>query len=161
MASALAVQCSNQLSYEDPYTGSTPIELNKLAATYIIFFLRQVNDFLEENVMEPLSMLVSCSSFSRWRCCLRCAKRLSLCSALSCCPLFSSVLALNFKSALSLQRSFSGRRGIPATCWIQRCHCVYMRSCSWFSECKHCLTITITKKGKENKKKRKRIKFFR
>ena len=65
MASALAVQCSNQLSYEDPYTGSTPIELNKLAATYIIFFLRQVNVFLEENVMEPLSMLVSCPSFSR------------------------------------------------------------------------------------------------
>ena len=65
MAPALALQCSNQLSYEDPYIGSRPIELNKLAATYIIFFLRHVSGFWEENVMEPLSMLVSCSSFSR------------------------------------------------------------------------------------------------
>ena len=134
--------------------GSRPIELNKLAATYIIFFLRHVNGFWEENVMQLLSMLVSCTSFSCWRCCLRCAKRWSLCSALSCCPLFSSVLALNFKSALSFQRSFSGKQGIPATCWIQRCHCVCMRNCSWFSECKHYLTITITKKGKQKEKKR-------
>ena len=59
MAPALALQCSNQLSYEDPYIGSRPIELNKLAATYIIFFLRHLNGFWEENVMELLSMLVS------------------------------------------------------------------------------------------------------
>ena len=148
MAPALALQCSNQLSYEDPYIGSRPIELNKLAATYI-FFLRHVSGFWEENVMEPLSMLVSCSSFSRWRCCLRCAKRWSLLRTFLL-SLFSSVLAMNFKSALSLQRSFSGKRGIPATCWIQRCHCVCMRNCSWFSECKHCLTH----KKKEKKKKR-------
>ena len=144
----------NGIRTHGPYIGSTPIELTKLAATYIIFFLTQVNGFWEENVMEPLSMLVPCSSLSYWRCCLRCAKRWSLCSALSCCPLFSSVLAMNFKSALSLQRSFSGIRGIPATCWIQRCHCLCMRNCSWFSECKHCLTITITKKHKKQEKKR-------
>ena len=157
MAPALALQCSNQLSYEDPYIGSRPIELNKLATTYIIFFLRHVSGFWEENVMEPLCMLVSCSSFSRWRCCLRCVKRWSLCSALSCCPLFSSVLAMNFKSALSLQRSFSGIRGIPATCWIQRCHCVCMRNCSWFSECKHCLTHLSPKKRKRKRKETKTL----
>ena len=59
MSPALAVQCSNQLIYEDPYIGSRPIELNKLAATYIIFTLRHLNGFWEENVMELLSMLVS------------------------------------------------------------------------------------------------------
>ena len=62
MAPALALQCSNQLSYEDPCIGSSPLELNKLAATYIFFFLRHVNGFWEENVMEQLSMLVPCSS---------------------------------------------------------------------------------------------------
>ena len=64
MAPALALQYSNQLSYEDPYNGSSPHD-NKLAATYITFFLGHVNGFWEEHVMEPLSMQVLCSSFSR------------------------------------------------------------------------------------------------
>ena len=32
MASALALQCSTSLSYEDPYTGGRPLQINALSA---------------------------------------------------------------------------------------------------------------------------------
>ena len=135
----------------DPYIGSRPLELNKLAATYIIFFLRHVNGFWEENVMEPLSMLVPCSSFSRWRCCLRCAKRWSLFRAFLLSAFFFAARD-GFQVGTLAPQKFSGKRGIPATCWIKRCHCVCMRNCSWFSECKHCLTHLSQKKRKTKRK---------
>ena len=46
MAPALALQCSYQLNYEDPYIGSRPIELNKLAATLYHLFLETRKWFL-------------------------------------------------------------------------------------------------------------------
>ena len=55
--------------------------------------------------MEPLSMLVPCSSLFLADGVVFVVLNDGLCSALSCCPLFSSLLAMDFKSALSLHRS--------------------------------------------------------